>query len=211
MPNSSRFRAIVCVAVVVLLSGFVAMAAHADNKPVKQCPLNDSEMAAQSCPDAGGVLRDVDRGVPQQFYACAICRRCWSGVRVKAGASYQIRVIGDPDTWMDKDISFPTADAALTGFHRVSDARDMPWWSGWFLDAIFRWQARKRPVRDADWFQLFTAVGTPAGGESAPIRITMEGRFVAPAEGELFTFVNDHPNHYDNNSGRMILEIGLAN
>lgn len=211
MPKSSRFRAGVRAVVVILLSAFVATAARAQNEPVKQCPLDESELSAQSCPGPGGELRDVDRAMPQLFYACAICRHCWSGVRVKSGMTYRIRAIGDPDAWMDADIPFPTADAALAGYERVSDARDMPWWSGWLLDLVFRWKARSRPVPDADWFQLFAAVGSAAGDDSAPLRITADGRFVAPADGELFTFVNDHPDHYDNNSGRMTLEISLTN
>lgn len=202
---------IICAVAVLLTAEGVATAAGAQNQAVKQCPLNESEMAVRSCPVPGGVLRDVDGATPQLFHACAICRHGWSGVRVTAGVAYRIRIIGDPDAWMDADIAFPTADAALAGFHRVSDARDMPWWSGWFLDMVFLWQARSRPVRDADWFQLFAAVGSSAGGDGAPTRITADGKFVAPANGELFMFVNDHPDHYDNNSGRMTLEISIAN
>ena len=55
------------------------------------------------------------------------------------------------------------------------------------------------------------AVRDAAGEDSEPQRLVkVDQSFKAPLSGELYLFVNDHPDYYEkNNSGRMKLEISL--
>lgn len=178
---------------------------------MKHCPIDKDEAQSIKCPNPDGPLRSVQAGAPQRFAFCSLCRHSWSGIELEAGKTYRIQIIGDPERWRDGRIPLETRAKALNGFRKPSEAMDLPWWSAWFYDGLLKLFEGSRPVPDANWFQPFGAVSGAGGAESPPQALTEAGEFEADRTGELFMFVNDHPKYYDNNSGRMILEISLAN
>lgn len=212
MPESAAaLRECLCAALVLgVLSG--ALAASPARAEVKSCPLDKAAYdRAGGCPAAGGELVAVTGEVPQTFGFCSICVQCWTGIAVEAGKNYRLRIVGEPERWADGDWTAATAEEALEGWATLSDIPETPWWKH-AVAGPFIWMAKgSRPQPEADWFQVFFAVRDAGGSGSDPVRLKeAEQTFTAPRDGELYFFVNDHPDYYvDNNTGRMTLEISL--
>lgn len=199
-----------CSAVVAaaLFSISVTAPAKAEMKP---CPIDKDAYDQNGCPAASGDLAAVTAEAPQRFEFCSICPQCYTGIAVEAGQTYRLRIVGDPERWADGDWKPATAAEALEGWATLSDIPGTPWWKR-AVFGPFIWMAKdSRPVPGADWFQVFFAIRDAGGSGSDPLRLKdVEQTFTAPRSGELYFFVNDHPDYYEkNNEGRMTLEISL--
>lgn len=180
---------------------------------MKNCPIDSDQLhGGTPCPRPGGAVRDVTVDAPQQFYFCSICKDCWTGVRLEAGESYQIRIVGDPTSWADGGWKAASATEAIGGWTSLSDIPGTAWWEILVKGPFVWWGGKSKRVPEAGWFQIFFAIRSETGTDTAPARLErLEQTFDSPVRGELYFFVNDHPDYYEkNNTGRMSLEISLV-
>ena len=185
---------------------------------LKTCPIDAKEEDAKlaACPEAGGDLVRVTVDEPQPFQFCSRCRRCWSGVLLEAGRTYQLETVGNPVRWRDGSWTAETVEQALRGWRDLSDFPNVPWWERLVKGpAVWISAKTRRVVRDADWFQIFMVVrevGSKSERETTPERLVAASQSFTPSlSGELYLFVNDDPSRYtSNNEGRMSLRISLV-
>lgn len=128
-----------------------------------------------------------------QIHARKVCNR--TGIRVSAGCQYHVTATG---SWRDWNIA--------------TDARGYPiaqarWYSRPLLRAL---DGRKR-LRSANWFALVLTIEADESTAVAPFSSggdpSVGVRWVAPRDGELCAFANDHRWAYGNNSGSIQLSL----
>jgi hypothetical protein len=115
----------------------------------------------------------------------------WSGVQLRAGASYSFSVPAG-DTWDDASITCGPAGWTTD---------QLPWYKETFVKLF---ESRRR-LPDANWFALIGALGDEdaelflIGDQAAP--------YTAPHDADLYLFANDLPTKYENNEGSLMVTI----
>jgi len=115
----------------------------------------------------------------------------WSGVGLKAGASYSFFVPED-DTW---------DDASITCGPAGWESEQLPW----YKEGIVKAFEKRRRLKGANWFALIGALGDEdielflIGDKAEPYK--------APHDAELYLFANDLPSKYHNNKGSLLVTI----
>ncbi len=115
----------------------------------------------------------------------------WSGVGLRAGASYTFTV-PEGDTW---------DDASITCSPAGWKSDQLPWYKKGIVEAF----DKRRRLKDANWFALTGALGDEdkelflIGDKADP--------YVAPHGADLYLFANDMPSKYGNNKGSLMVTI----
>jgi len=115
----------------------------------------------------------------------------WSGVQLRAGATYTFFVPAG-DTW---------DDASITCGPEGWRSEDQPWYESW----LFKTLKKFRRLKNANWFAL---VGTLGDEDNDLFEIgDCSTPYVAPRDAELYLFANDMASKYDNNDGSLMVTI----
>ena len=118
-----------------------------------------------------------------------------TGIRLRKGSTYQVRISGEWNDW------FVPCDA---------NGPKPAFWNG--LMGSMRFGLRFPPSRDPEthYFRPVACIGTPPAGTAAPAGafLLRDGMtFTAPASGSLHVFANDDAFAYSNNEGALSVRI----
>lgn len=160
-----------------------------ENKDVQIDPRREIREGDEIDPSARSL--DLALGESHTCEVFAESKYNWSGVGLRAGASYTFSV-PDGDTWDDASITCGPA-----GW--TSD--QLPWYQEAFVNAF----EKRRRLDNANWFALTGALGDEddelflIGDKVDP--------YTAPHDADLYLFANDMPSKYDNNEGSLMVTI----
>ena len=112
-----------------------------------------------------------------------------TGATLQKGSAYRMRVLECSD-WRDNTIESTPYGG---------------WGGGW---KILGWLARFKARFPAA--PMYALVGSIGKASDTFFLVDGDTDYVATADGELFLFANDWEGHYDNNNGRLQLEIVLV-
>jgi hypothetical protein len=160
-----------------------------ENKDVKSDPRR--EVNAEDEIDPSAQPLDLAVGASHSCEVLAEWKYNWSGVQLRAGASYSFSVPAG-DTWDDASITCGPAGWTTD---------QLPWYKETFVKLF---ESRRR-LPDANWFALIGALGDEdaelflIGDQAAP--------YTAPHDADLYLFANDLPTKYENNEGSLMVTI----
>ncbi|MCB2183755.1 MAG: DUF2235 domain-containing protein [Desulfobulbaceae bacterium] len=151
------------------------------------------KVLAQDVFHASALEKQLDINEESVFPVRAASKYNWTGIKVRAGETYQFEIAGD-QKWFDAGIS-----CGPEGW----DSEQLPW----FKEKILEFLEDNRRVPGAQWFEL---IGTIDENEDDHFRIGRGGTakpFKAEKDGVLFAFANDLKSKYGNNKGQLTVKI----
>jgi hypothetical protein len=163
--------------------------AISENKDVKIDPRRKIQTGDEIDPSA----RSLDLAVGES-HTCEVLAESkynWSGVGLRAGASYTFSV-PQGDTWDDSGITCGSA-----GWK----SEELPWYKKGIVKAF----EKKKRLKDANWFALTGALNDE--DDELFLIGDSEDPYTATSDADLYLFANDMPTKYHNNKGSLMVTI----